>query len=270
MEIKLENVSCHNHQYQLEKLSLQLSQDAIIGVYGKEKTLFLEMIYGEVTTKGSVFFQGKKRTKLNNYEMNQDIVLIPKNWIFDSLFPTVEEQFRYYLYSKRISMKHLDKRIKDSLKIVGLDESYLSRNLTCLSTSEIKQIQIACYMLSNPKVILLDEPLAVFDYQTKKYFLKLFQMLKEKYHKTVIIASDDTDFLYQNTDICVLLKNSKCLKTDKSNELFTDVPFLLEHKIPVPRLTYFTYLVYKNKKRKLSYHKDIRDLMKDIYKHIDF
>lgn len=270
MEITLKNISCHNQIVQLEKLTLQLPKEKIIGIYGKEKTLLLETIDGLTNQKGTILFDGKRRTKQNSDKINQQIAYIPKECAFDPIFSTIEEQFHYYWYCKMIPVKNPDKKIKDVLKIVGLNDSYLSRNLSCLSRSERKRIQIAYCMLNNPKVILLDEPLIFFDYQTKKYFIKLFQMLKEKYHKTIIIGSDDTNFLYQNTDVCILLKDQTLLKMDLATKLFEQVPFLLEHQIPVPDLTHFTYLVLKNKKRKLSYHKDIRDLIKDIYKHIDF
>lgn len=270
MEITLKNIGGHNDKNQLENVNLCLPKEKIIGIYGKEKTLFLEIIAGKTNAKGIISFGNQKRTKINSIEINRTIAYIPKNYSFNPIFPTVAEQFRYSWYYEMTPIKNLNKKLKDALKIVGLDDSYLSKNIACLSTSEKKLIQIAYYMLGNPKVILLDEPLMLFDYQTKKYFLKLFQMLKDKYHKTIIIGSNDTNFLYQNTDICVLLKDKNFLKMDVSTQLFEDVPYLLKHQISVPDLTYFTYLVYQNKKRKLSYHKDIRDLIKDIYKHIDF
>ena len=40
-----------------------------------------------------------------------------------------------------------------------------------------------------------------------------------------------------------------------------------ENVIPMPYITKVTYLA-KNKKVKLTYHKDVRDIIKDIYKHV--
>ena len=123
-------------------------------------------------------------------------------------------------------------------------------------------------MLENPTVIIVDELFAGLDENIKKYLSKLFQKLKTKYNKTIIIGSMDVDFLYQNTENIILLDN--IIRVGKTQDVFEDVPFLIENDIEVPKLPLFTYLTVKYKRTKLSYHKDIRDLIKDIYKHIDF
>ena len=52
-----------------------------------------------------------------------------------------------------------------------------------------------------------------------------------------------------------------------SDELFTSSEIIKENVVPIPYITEVTYLA-KNKKVKLSYHKDVRDIIKDIYKHV--
>lgn len=56
----------------------------------------------------------------------------------------------------------------DSLKIVGLSEKYLNRKINTLSKSELKLIQIAVALLSNPEVLLFDEPLIGLDKKMKR------------------------------------------------------------------------------------------------------
>ena len=52
-----------------------------------------------------------------------------------------------------------------------------------------------------------------------------------------------------------------------NDEIFTSDELMKENVIPMPYITKVTYLA-KKKKVKLSYHKDVRDIIKDIYKHV--
>ena len=51
-------------------------------------------------------------------------------------------------------------------------------------------------------------------------------------------------------------------------DILTNIDFLNKNKIDIPDIVEITYLAYKKKKIKIDYHKDIRDIIKDIYKHV--
>jgi hypothetical protein len=53
-----------------------------------------------------------------------------------------------------------------------------------------------------------------------------------------------------------------------TKEVYEKVDFLKENRIPLPEIVEFTYSAKKQKKAKIDYHRDIRDLIKDIYKHV--
>ena len=171
-----------------------------------------------------------------------------------------------YIKQREIYPKNLKKKLKDSLKIVGLHESLLERNIYSLSTSEQKLFQIARALLLNPDMIVLEEPLKVLDLKNRKKIMMVLKRIKDQYHKTIVLISNDVEMLYKETDHLIIIKNDKVLVEDKTSEAFKQVEFLKKHKIPIPEIVEFTNLA--NKKTKIDYHKDIRDLIKDIYKHI--
>ena len=62
--------------------------------------------------------------------------------------------------------------------------------------------------------------------------------------------------------------NDKILKEGNTFDILTNVNYLKKNKIDIPDIVEITYLALKNKKVKIDYHKDIRDIIKDIYKHV--
>ena len=83
------------------------------------------------------------------------------------------------IIEKNINKKKTKKKIVDSLKIVGLNSSYLDRQLCTLSSSEKKQIQFALALLSNPELIIMDEPFINYDLKTYKKILQSKGQSKE-------------------------------------------------------------------------------------------
>ena len=92
--------------------------------------------------------------------------------------------------------------------------------------------------------------------------------MKDQYKKIVIFISKDIEKLYQNTDSILIYNNGDIIIQGKTKEVMKKVELLKENKIDIPKIVDFTYQVKKEKKVKLDYHQDIRDLIKDIYKHV--
>ena len=66
----------------------------------------------------------------------------------------------------------------------------------------------------------------------------------------------------------LFIKNNEILLSGPTNELYLRVDFLKRNKFDIPDIIEFTYLAKKKKQVKIDYHKDVRDIIKDIYKHI--
>ena len=167
-----------------------------------------------------------------------------------------------------LKIKDCDKKIKDSLKIVGLDEEYLERKLVTLSASEKKLIQYALSLISNPELIIIEEPFKFLDNKNEKKISMLLQRLKEQFNINIILVSDDSNILYKYTDNIIFTKNGKIVLQGKTDVIYQRVDFLKRNKFDVPEIIEFTYLAKKKKAVKIDYHKDIRDIIKDIYKHV--
>ena len=92
--------------------------------------------------------------------------------------------------------------------------------------------------------------------------------LKEQYHKIIIMGSNNADILYQYTTKMLFVKNKRIFLEGSTQELYERVDYLKRNGYKIPEIVLFTYKAIKKKKVKLEYHKDIRDIIKDIYKHV--
>ena len=92
--------------------------------------------------------------------------------------------------------------------------------------------------------------------------------MREQYNKKIIFVSDDVNMLYKYTDQLFIVKNNKIIAEGRPLDIFKRISFLKKHSIEIPEIIDFTYLAQNKKNAKIDYHKDIRDIIKDIYKHV--
>lgn len=191
------------------------------------------------------------------------------------LYKDADEQFFYdniisdfNLILKRHHVKNVEKRIFDSLKMVGLSSSFLYRSPFELSLSEQKKISLALILSFNPKMIVLDEPFLGLDNKDKNLFIKLINMMKIKYGKTIVIVSKDVDMIHRFSDKVVLINEGRVIKIGDKYEVLSDESLLQQCKLKVPKLIKFSILVRENKKINIGYRDDINDLAKDIYRYL--
>ena len=211
--------------------------------------------------------------KINNLEINKleykkKISYINKDYQPISFKSNIYELMYYEIRKKDLKLKNPAKKMKDALRIVGLKVSLLERNINTLSSSERKLFSISLALLSNPEIIILEEPFIYLDLHNRKKLMILLKRMKDDYNKTIIIISNDNNILYKYTDYVLLYKNTKIQLQGNTKEVFSNITSLNKHKIELPESVEFTYKAKLKKNVRLDYHKDIRDLIKDIYKHV--
>ena len=282
MEIKFEHVDFVYEKYNctskvvFRDLNLTFKPGKVYGIVGKcgcGKTTLLQLINVlSIPTKGKIkigdYLVLSNRVPENVNELRSQIGFVCQNSFEQFIHQTVYEELLFNLSYHNYNTKNPIKRISDALKMVGLDDSYINRNLVHLSTGEKRRVAIASILIYNPKIILLDGLTVGLNSVDKDSLIKLFKLLKNKYNKTIIIASHDMDFLHRIVDdIYVIDKQNIILSGDKYS-VFKKGKELKKIGIKVPRLIGFSNLVLEKKKIKIGYRDDINDLIKDIYRFV--
>lgn len=266
MEIELKNVDFTYEKINYEKKevlkNINMKFEAgkitsIIGKSGSGKTTLLELIDNIIVpTKGEIIIEDVNKIGF--------------------LFQFPEEQFFNQTVKKELEVilklsdykKDINKRIHDVLEMVNLNEDYLNKNPFNLSGGEKRKLALASVLILNPKIILLDEPTIGLDDKDKNEMIKLIRMLKNRYNKTIIIASHDMNFIHKIADYIYVLDNKKIIMEGDKYTIFKQEEKLNKIKIKVPNLISFSNKVLKIKKIKIGYRDDINDLIKDIYRYV--
>ena len=134
-----------------------------------------------------------------------------------------------------------------------------------MTFSEVKLLQLTLAFLSNPKVILLDEPFRGLDLNIRKKLIRIINRLQERFLKTIVIYSSNPNYLYQYTRYLIVLYNNKILVEGNTSDIFFDNKELSLCKIRKPDIVDFILLVKDKKNIKLPRRIDVKDLIKDIY-----
>lgn len=262
MELVFENIKFKEY---INDISYKFSDKKITGIYGDRANYLLDMINGDINDyDGDILFD-KEVIDKDFYKKNVSLIaLIDASCFFYT--NRVDEEFNFNFNFRAIESDDLDKKMKKALALVGLDEDIINRNINTLSSSEKYLVQLAINLSYEPKIILFKDVFWGLDRNSKKKVTMLLKSLREE-EKIIIITHKDTNVLYELVDDVILLDNGAIYKSGISDKIFTSTEIMRENVIPMPYITKVTYLA-KNKKVKLTYHKDVRDIIKDIYKHV--
>lgn len=263
MEIVLKEYK-NNENY----IDLTIINNEINGIYSTDPNRLSNIFKFHNESRGQIIIDGKEIKRQNINIINSKISIIDKKSLDDNQTTTIKKLFENTIKQYKVELKDEQKKILDSLKIVGLDQELINRPVYTLSTYEKKAISFAKALITNPEVIILVNYFKGLDKNNEKRLIMLIQKIKEQYNKTFIIISDNSEILYKYTRNIIVFKNDKVIIEGNTDAIFQRVEFLKKHKIDIPKIVEFTFIAKKYKKVKIDYHKDVRDIIKDIYKHV--
>ncbi len=250
----------------LDDISYRFSRRRITGIYGNNSKYLLDVINGDISDYDGYIDFEKTNVDSDFFKNNPSSIALIDS--FPSFFTTkVSDEFKFVLDVRKYFCDDLVAKEERFLQAVGLDLTILDRDIASLSSSEKYLLSIAINLMYDPEIIMFKDIFVSLDHNAKKKLIVLLNNLKED-KKIVIVSTNDVNTLYEITDEVLLLDGSKEYKSGASDKLFTSIELMRENVINMPSMTQVTYFARNDKKIKLSFHKDVRDIIKDIYKHV--
>lgn len=134
----------------------------------------------------------------------------------------VKENIRYGLKRAKGREKKLDENsICELLNITAL----LSRQVSQLSGGERQRVAIARALLSQPELLLMDEPLSALDHKLKSEILPYLMRMHQELDIPIIYVSHDIDEVTQLADYLVLLEKGQVLAQGPLEQIMSNAEF---------------------------------------------
>lgn len=229
--IEIDDLSVKTHEGKLLLDDINLNIDSgettlICGEPGSGKTLLLksikELLGDGLNVKGKI----KKNGKVGIVFQEPEKQIVRRK---------VKSDVAFELENAALPRDEIEKRIQKYSSMLKADH-LLDRKIDELSHGEVTKVAILSTVVSEPDVILLDEPLSPLDYRNQMVVLDVIKKLKEE-GITILIAEHDIRDLYDRCDRVVLLESGRLIGSGRPDDMLRTLlmsgiklPFELELK----------------------------------------
>lgn len=193
----------------LDGIDLSLPDDSyvsLLGPSGSGKTTLLRVIAGfEPPEGGTIRFSGKDVTNTPPHERNIGFVF--QNF---ALFPhlSVYDNIAFGLVNRAVDpvtdLKLVDRRVRDMISLVGLT-GLEGRATTQISGGQKQRVALARTLVTEPQMVLLDEPLGALDANLRARMRSELRMIRERCGVTFLhVTGSETEALAMGDTVLVL------------------------------------------------------------------
>ena len=191
----------------------------LLGPSGCGKTTLLRILGGFLEAdEGKVIFDGEEISQKPPYERELNTVF-QKYALFPHL--SVYENIAFGLKIKKMSKDVIEQKVMKMLKLIGL-EGYENKNTTLLSGGQQQRVAIARALVNEPKVLLLDEPMAALDLKLRKEMQYELKRIQQEVGITFIFVTHDQEEALTMSDKIVVMKNGEIQQVGTPEEIYNE------------------------------------------------
>ncbi len=209
-------------QIVLKSVNLDIYENefvTLLGPSGCGKTTLLRILGGFLEAdEGKVIFDGEEISQKPPYERELNTVF-QKYALFPHL--SVYENIAFGLKIKKVSKDVIEQKVMKMLKLIGL-EGYENKNTTLLSGGQQQRVAIARALVNEPKVLLLDEPLAALDLKLRKEMQYELKRIQQEVGITFIFVTHDQEEALTMSDKIVVMKNGEIQQVGTPEEIYNE------------------------------------------------
>ena len=191
----------------------------LLGPSGCGKTTLLRLLGGFGNPdKGEILINGENITDIPAHQR-------PVNTVFQryALFPHLDvyENIAFGLKLQKVPTDEIDKRVRRVLKMVSMTD-YEDRDVESLSGGQQQRVAIARAIVNQPKVLLLDEPLAALDLKMRKDMQIELKEMHRKLGITFIYVTHDQEEALTLSDTIVVMNEGKIQQIGTPTDIYNE------------------------------------------------
>lgn len=216
----------------VDDISFEIKQGQTLGIVGESgcgKSTLARAIIGLVPiTEGKVFFQGKDLTSINKQEkwlLKKDMQMIFQDPLA-SLDPrmSVEDIIAEPLLSffPKMNKKQRKEKVLETMAKVGLLANLINRYPHEFSGGQCQRIGIARALITEPKLIICDEPVSALDVSIQAQVTNLLMKLQKEMNLTLIFISHDLSVVKHISHKILVIYLGNFVEMANKKELFNN------------------------------------------------
>ena len=216
----------------------------VIGHTGSGKSTFIQHLNGLLKpTEGHVYFKGQdiwsspKVTHESRFHVGL-VFQYPEHQLFET---DVLTDVCFGPKNQNLPPEECEKRAKEALEHVGLDESYYAKSPFELSGGQKRRVAIAGVLAMNPKVLILDEPTAGLDPMGRDEILDQIASLHEKRGITIILVSHSMEDIAKYVERIIVMNHGVKTFDDAPKKVFAHYKELEAIGLAAPQITYIMH-----------------------------
>ena len=213
----------------VDGISLSLTEGETLGLVGESgsgKTTVARCIIRLTSASaGRVILRGTDITNLSGRTAR--VVRREMQYVFQDPYDSLNPRWRIeriveepLMLSGGMSKQERNCRVVELLRLVNLDESFLSRYPRELSGGQRQRIGIARALATEPSLVILDEPTSALDSLTRGDILELLDRLKRELRTTYLFISHDLGMIRHIADRVAVMYCGKIIEEATTERLF--------------------------------------------------
>ena len=229
-------------QYAVKDATLSIDEGefiAVIGHTGSGKSTLIQFLDGLLKpTSGDVIFEGRN-TKEKGFSMQtlrQNVGLVfqyPEHQLFET---TVLQDVKFGPKNMGLSKEEQDVRAKEALALMGFGEEQYEKSPFDLSGGNKRKVAIAGVLAMKPKVLVLDEPTAGLDPESRTELLDLLTRLNKEENITIVLVSHSMDDVAAYAKRVIVMNHGSIVYDDETRAVFRHHKDLQEIGLSVPKV----------------------------------
>ena len=226
----------------IREISLAVERGALVGVIGHTgsgKSTLIEHFNGlKKATGGVVLLDGRdiweNKKEIRKVRFRVGVCFqYPEYQLFEE---TVYKDIAFGPKNMGLSDEEIDRRVKEVLSIVGLEERYLELSPFDLSGGEKRRVAIAGIMAMEPQVLVLDEPCAGLDPRGRATVLSMIKNYRDTMGSTVILVSHSMEDIASIAEQILVLNKGRLAFSGTVKEVFSHSQELTAMGLDIPQM----------------------------------